>query len=70
LADGNSAITSRRLLWLPTTHLEYSSWKPKIENHHQKRKGKKGKKKISYLQKMTETGLRIFYLPLRRRKEL
>jgi len=31
-ADGKSAITSRRLLWLPTTHLEYSSWKTKFEN--------------------------------------
>lgn len=31
-ADGKSAITSRRVLWLPTTHLEYSSWKTKFEN--------------------------------------
>jgi hypothetical protein len=31
-ADGKSAITSRRLLWLPTTHLEYSSWNTELEN--------------------------------------
>lgn len=27
MADGNSAMTSRRLLWLATTHCEYSSYR-------------------------------------------